>query len=355
MRKSNPRMKIALPDGHLQDDTRKLFRQAGLNVEGYDREARSYRPTIAGRPEIQIKVLRPQEIPRLVELGTYHIGVTGHDWLEETRANVQRLLDLEYGGVDVVLAIPEKIKRRQKIYDLNDLLIYFGERRTEVRIATEYIHLTERHIKKSDFYRVKMQEERVGKPALVFPWMSRRKKSPVKIVLSYGTTEGKPPEDADAIIDNTSTGRTLEENGLAVVDTIIERSTAWLVANRSCHAKASLWRDIRHLARVLHWVVMGRKFLHIFANLPKYNIKSLRESNILCESGISDLAQHSVTVVESNRGARIDLLVAREDYEKALDSLHSRLGATDIVALQPHGVAWPSRATDDKKAPYLKL
>ena len=72
-------------------------------------------------------------------------------------------------------------------------------------------------------------------------------------------------------------------------------------------------------------------------------------------SRVSKLAQHDVTVVESNRGARIDLLIAREDYDETLGSLRSELKATDIVAIKPEQVAWPSKGNNKAKAPYMEL
>ena len=339
MRKLKSGIKLAVPDGHLQGGTRKLFREAGFDLKGYDKEERNYRPA---HPEIQVKVIRPQEIPHLVKEGTYDVGVTGLDWLKETGVNVKRLLDLEYGRVQIVLAISRETKRWKTIKNANDLLKRAWNKEYGLTIATEYMHLTQRFISSRPFYKTK----KISAPQLVLPWSQKRKsKTTVKIVLSYGLTEGKPPDDADAIVDNTTTGETLKENNLHVVDTVMKESTAWLIANIDCMNKPDVRAYIYNLKSMLKQVVMARKFIHIFANLPRYNEAKFRASRVW------ELAQQEVTIVKSNRGARIDLLISRDDYNEALATLHRDFKATDIVALRPERVAWPSKGTDGAKAP----
>lgn len=350
MKRSNPEIKIALPDGHLQEDTGTILYEAGIKIDGYNKQERNYRPSIAGQPKVQLKILRPQEIPNLVAEGTYDVGVTGADWLEESGADVEKLLDLEYGHVQVVLAISTKTEGWRNVRNVDDLLRKFWKKKTGLMISTEYLHLTQAFISNSYFYKAKKKKEKVGAPKLVLPWSPGRKNtSPVKVVLSFGSTEGKPPEDADAIVDNTSTGKTLKENNLIIVDNVMRNSTAWLFANKDCLAKASTRASICHIANSLHQVVKARKFIHIFANIPNYDQSKLRISRV------SDLAQHDVTVVQSNRGARIDLLIEREDYDEALSSLRKELKATDIIAIRPERIAWPSKGDNKTKAPYMGL
>jgi len=338
MRKRKGRLRIALPDGHLQEETGKLFHQAMFELRGYAKDLRIYRPTIRNESEIDVKVLRPQEIPPFVAQGAHDLGITGHDWLEETAASVERLLNLEYGGVRLVLAMPKPIKERRKINDTDKFLEYFWGK--PIRIVTEYMHLAQDFICGSRFYKEKMRDEGIGKPALIFPWTPKAEKSPVEIILSWGATEAKPPDDADAIIDNIGTGRTLESNDLAVVDTVLEESTAWLIANRDSCVDKNIGANIRRLETALAAAVIARKRLHIFANLPKYSKQRLRASRLW------RLAQQEPTVVESGSAARIDLLIAPCDYHHALDSL-CKLGAKDIITLQPQGVGNPSKAIDN--------
>ncbi len=355
-RKSDPKIKLALPHGHLQEETKRIFLEAGINLEGYDKDARNFRPKLDDHTEI--KIIRPQEIPHLVKEGTYDVGITGLDWLKETNAKIEKLLDLEFGHVKLVLAISRSTRGWKTIKNVNVLLERYWDKEHGLTIATEYMHLTQRFISKSEFYQAKVEEAkkekiRIPPPKLVLPWLPKGKsKTPVQIVFSYGTTEGKPPDDADAIVDNTTTGRTLRENNLHIVDdNVMKESTAWLIANRDCLDKEKIRAYICNLAFMLHQVVMARKFVHLFANLPKYAPAELEASHL------NGLAQQEVTVVQSNRGARIDLLVARDDYNDALASLHSdfRKKATDIIALKPQKIAWPSKHTGPAKAPYMKI
>jgi ATP phosphoribosyltransferase len=203
----------------LQKDTLKKFEEAGYQLEGYDTESRNYRPWINDE-EIELKILRPQEIPIYVERGSYDIGITGHDWVLENDYphgrlhKVKEILDLEYGKVWIVLAVPAKWNEVKLFEDLLNM----GKR--EIRISTEYLNLS-----------IKFILDKTGsEPSVFTPWHRMERKGHIKLFLSFGATEGKPPEDAEAIIDNTSSARTISENGLKVIETILH-SSAQLIAN----------------------------------------------------------------------------------------------------------------------------
>lgn len=211
-------VKLALPKGSLQGDTARFLASAGYRMEGYDESSRGYRPLVIGEP-IEAKVMRPQEIPFYVAEGMYDAGITGLDWMLEAQGyrNVETV-DLRYGRVDIVFAVHESLT------DVNSAMDLVVGRGGHVRIATEYLNLTEQMV-----LRLTGDE-----PTVITPWRSssRHRRSPVTILLSFGATEGKPPEDADAIVENTATGRTLAENGLRVVDYVLRNSTARLVVSR---------------------------------------------------------------------------------------------------------------------------
>jgi len=187
------RIKFAIPKGSLQEDTIGFLRDAGYEIRGSER---SYRPLI-NDPEISLKLLRPQEIPMLVETGNHDIGITGIDWIEETKANVEILLNLEYGRVRLVLAVPMPW---ENINSLNDLLIWKNEKSETLKISTEYPNITARYLLKNKVY-----QELYGnkEPLVITPWWTKGENEKVKIFLSFGATEAKPPEDADAIVDVT--------------------------------------------------------------------------------------------------------------------------------------------------------
>jgi ATP phosphoribosyltransferase len=205
--------------------------RAGLKPDGYADGSRSYRPTL-NLPGVTVKVLRPQEIPYMIAAGFYDLGISGLDWYMESEcaSNVEDLLDLGFGRVDIVLAVPDAW------HDVNNPAELFGKFVNStgthpLRIWTEYLNLTETLIR----------EHTDLEPSLYSPYsrlhVERRSSSPVAVFHSFGATESKPPEDGDAIVDNTETGRTLVANGLKIIHKVVPNSTARLLANR---------RSLRH-------------------------------------------------------------------------------------------------------------
>ena len=215
-------LKLLLPKGSLQSDTLEMFQRAGYELNGYTETDRSYRATFHNDNEFQIKISRPQEIPVYVGMDDfYDVGITGQDWVEETDADVEEILPLEYGHIDIILAVREE---RDDINTFDDL-VNFSDR--DIRISTEYLNIAEKYI-------LEQTENRVA-PTILTPWKRLNTlgtyQSPITLMLSFGATEGKPPEDADAIIDNSTTSRrTLKANELKVIE-LLRESESTLIAN----------------------------------------------------------------------------------------------------------------------------
>ncbi len=215
-------LKLLLPKGSLQTDTLEMFQRAGYELNGYTATDRSYRATFQNDSDFQIKISRPQEIPVYVGMDDfYDVGITGQDWVEETDADVEEILPLEYGHIDIILAVREE---RDDINTFEDL-VNIADR--DIRISTEYLNLAEKFI-------LKKTENRIA-PAILTPWKRLNTRgsyhSPITLMLSFGATEGKPPEEADAIIDNsTASRRTLKANALKVVE-LLRESESTLIAN----------------------------------------------------------------------------------------------------------------------------
>src|ERR671922_1309588 len=108
-------VKFAVPKGSIEEATFKILEQAWQNIVG---KRRTYRIRLSD-PEIEVKILRPQEIPTYVQEGFYDVGITGKDWIREANADIKILLDLEYGRVKQVIAIPESFE----VNDLTNLII----------------------------------------------------------------------------------------------------------------------------------------------------------------------------------------------------------------------------------------
>ena len=100
------KVKFAIPKGSLEEATFKLLENSWTKVS---RKSRTYR-VFLDDPEIMVKMLRPQEIPNLVADGLYDVGITGKDWINETKSDVDPLLDLEYGKIKLVIAIPDTLR-----------------------------------------------------------------------------------------------------------------------------------------------------------------------------------------------------------------------------------------------------
>lgn len=179
---------LALPKGRMAEGVLKLMEDAGLKVLA---NGRNYRP-LCRDPRFELKILKPQDIVRMVELGRHDLAFAGYDWVVERGASVDELLDTELDSVRIVAAAPEA-------------LVASGELKARpIVVASEYERITKN-------------------------WLDREGYNAV-FVRSHGATEVFPPEDADMIVDNTATGRTLMENGLAEIATLMRSSTR-LIAN----------------------------------------------------------------------------------------------------------------------------
>jgi ATP phosphoribosyltransferase len=288
------KVKFAIPGGSLAKDTFEILERAGYKILGQER---TYRPTI-NDPKIELKILRPQEIPFFVSEDLQDVGITGLDWIRETCANVEILQNLEYGKIRLNVAIS---KRWDKINSLSSLMETLWSKGKDVRISTEYLNITTEYVKNNPSYR-----RRFGKsePLVVTPWWRRGENSRVSVFLSFGATEAKPPEDADAIVDVTETGATLEQNNLKAIETIME-STAVLIANKKSLTNPEKKEKIYDILTLLKGVVDGAKKLHIFVNVKKENLpKLLKELPALKKPTIaplSDKGWYSVnTVIEKD-------------------------------------------------------
>lgn len=209
-------LKLVIPKGSLESTTLDILDDADLTVRrSGDRE---YHARIDDPRIEQVRILRPQEIPKYVEDGFFDLGITGYDWVRESGADVVDIADLPYTKtavgtiVRIVLAVAGD-SPYQKPEDLPE----------GVRVSTEYPRLVEEYFKG------------LGKKAAVY--------------LSYGATEAKVPEMADAVVELTETGSTLRKHGLRIIATVLE-STTLLIANKESHADAEkrlLMEEIRML------------------------------------------------------------------------------------------------------------
>ena len=283
--KSDKRLRLGLPKGSLQETTALLFEKAGYNISF---SGRSYYPGIDD-PEIECVLIRAQEMARYVEQGVLDAGITGIDWVMETRAKVKELADLKapwpnYRPVRWLLAVKNGSKLR-KVTDLQ------GK-----RIATEAIGLTRRYLKKR------------GVTA--------------EIEFSYGATEVKPPLLADAIVDVSETGSSIRANDLRVLDTVLE-STPRLIANRKAYADPWKRRKLERMLLMLMGAITAAGRVGLMMNVPKSRLKRMLKV-------LPALGTPTVSALSDESWVALNTVVAESVVRELVPEL-VELGAEAIV------------------------
>ena len=307
-------IRFAVPKGSLEAETKAILERAWYGVVWPER---SYRPKVRD-PEIELKVLRPQEIPVYVAEGYYDIGITGLDWVVESDADVVELLDLEYGGVKLVLAAPPMFKDMS----LSDLLVKFKEEGRCFRVSTEYPKITRSYLMKNESYKRLYGGE---EPLIITPWWKVGENEMVRIFLSFGATEAKPPEEVDAIVDATRTGTTLRRNNLEQLEVVME-STARLIANRDSLDDEAKREKIYDVVSLLKGVVDSDKKLHIFLNVREENLGKL-------VSSLPALKSPTISKLSTEGWYSVNTVIGKDDFFKILPLL--RKFAQGLVVHKP--------------------
>jgi ATP phosphoribosyltransferase len=295
--------KFVIPKGHLGNGSQILLETAGYKISGLER---TYRPNI-NDDDIELKIMRPQEIPILVAEGVHDIGITGKDWISETRADVKILLDLEFGWTKMVMAVPNEWN---DINTLSDLLQTFWAKKQDVRISTEYLNTAVQFIQANPVYQKQFQD---ATPVVITPWWRIGDNPQLKIFLSFGATEAKPPENAEAIIEVTETGTTLEQNNLKIIETLGE-STAVLIANKTALKNPEKREKIIDIYTLLHGAVDGRKKIHIFVNVKQEHLDTL-------VTALPALKRPTISPLSEPGWFSINTVIERTDFLQLLPKL----------------------------------
>lgn len=196
---------LALPDGHQQVHAAKFLAKAGLPIQGYEPDKAERRPVV-GIPGVKAKVVRPQDMPQQVANGNFHLAITGRDWLNDhlyrfPSSPVHEVLDLGFGRVRLVAAM----SGNEPVRDISELKQWAAARRSPLRVASEYVNIADRFARE-------------------------RHLAPYRVIPTWGATEAFIPEDADLLIENTETGRTLEENNIRIIETLAVSSACLIAA-----------------------------------------------------------------------------------------------------------------------------
>jgi ATP phosphoribosyltransferase len=283
-------LRLVVPKGSLERGTFQLFEDADLALNRSSDV--DYRATIDDPRVTDVRVLRPQEIPRYVADGLFDVGVTGRDWVEETGADVVTLTELQYSKasarpIRIVLAVAAD-SPWSTVTDLPP----------GVRVHTEYTELTRRYFEKH------------GVDA--------------EVTLSYGATEAKVPEIADAVVELTETGRALRAAGLKIVDTILVSSTE-LIANPAAYADAERRKAMEQLVTLLVGALEARGRV-----LVKLNVEEARLEDVI--SLLPALRSPTVSKLAGSGAYALETVVAKAEINTLIPALKDQ-GATGIIEL----------------------
>lgn len=283
-------LRLVLPKGSLERATLELFEAADLGVRRTSDV--DYRADIDDPRVDEVRILRPQEIPEYVAEGLFDLGITGRDWIEETGREVVSLGELRYSKassrpIRVVLAV-----------GADSPVTEAGDLPDGVRVSTEYPELTARFL------------HRHGVKA--------------DIRLSYGATEAKIPEIADAVVEITETGRALRAAGLRIVDTVLVSYTE-LIANPVSHADPERRHAMDQLRTLLQGTLAARGRV-----LVKLNVSRDRLEEVV--GLLPAMKAPTVSELSGDGGFAVETVVPKATINTLIPALKDR-GATDIIEL----------------------
>jgi ATP phosphoribosyltransferase len=278
-------LKIGLPKGSLQEATLNLLSKAGFNF--FIRE-RAYFPA-SDDEELEAILIRAQEIARYVADGVLDVGITGKDWIIENEVEVEEVAELVYSKASFrpvrwVVAVPENSEIKT-IQDLN------GK-----RIATEAVNITQKYLLKHGLQ--------------------------ADVEFSWGATEAKTPELADAIVEITETGSSLRANKLRIVDTVLE-STVRLIANRDSYQDSWKQEKIQSIAMLMQGAIQASDKVGLKLNLKKSDIDKVR--NVL-----PAMKRPTISHLLGNEWVALETIIDEKTVRKIIPLL-KKAGAEDII------------------------
>ncbi|MEY2475761.1 MAG: phosphoribosyltransferase [Actinomycetota bacterium] len=283
-------LKLVLPKGSLERQTLELFEAADLPVtRGSDV---TYRASIDDPRIDEVRILRPQEIPRYVADGLFDIGITGRDWIEETSSEVESLGELHYSKatarpIRMVLAVSQDSVFRA-VTDLS----------SGVKVSTEYPELTRRYFEKHGI--------------------------DADVRLSYGATEAKVPDIVDVVVEITETGSALRAAGLKIIDTILVSFTE-LIANRESYDDPDKRHAMGQILTLLQGTLEARGKVLVKLNVGTDDLDRVIEV-------LPAMKSPTVSKLFGEDGYAVEAVVPKSDINILIPALKDR-GATDIIEL----------------------
>jgi len=274
------KIRMVLPKGRLIKKVVALLNDAGLALEVNDRH---YLPDVSD-PHLSIKIMKPQNIAQLVEVGSHDVGFTGYDWIMETGADVVTLLDLQFDPVSIVAAVSESSGEASL-------------RRRRIVVASEYQNLTLTFLNQAGY-------------------------DNHYFIRTFGATEVFPPDDADMIVDNVSSGRTLRAHHLKILKRILSSSTRF-IANRGAMADPSRRKKIEDWVTVFRGILDARERVMLEMNVSRERLDELVRA---CPC----MRAPTVAPLSGRAGYAVKIAVRREETKELIPRL-KEMGASDIL------------------------
>jgi ATP phosphoribosyltransferase len=283
-------LRLVLPKGSLERATLELFEAADLTV--HRSSSVDYRASIDDPRVSDVRILRPQEIPRYVAEGLFDIGITGRDWIEETASEVMTLGELNYSKktsspIRLVLAVAQD-SPATGVADLSD----------GVRISSEYPELTRRYFEKHGVH--------------------------ADVRLSYGATEAKIPEIADAVVEITETGGALRAAGLKIIDTLLVSRTE-LIANPVVADDPQKRHAMGQILTLLQGTLEARGKVLVKLNVAEAGLPKVLEL-------VPSMKAPTVSELSGDGGFAVETVVPKSEINTLIPALKDA-GATDIIEL----------------------
>jgi ATP phosphoribosyltransferase len=278
-------LKLGMPKGSLQESTIELFRRAGIRIASSDR---SYFP-YCDDDEIEVMLIRSQEMGKYVQDGLFDAGITGQDWILETNAHVKEICELVYGKsgfkpVRWVLAVPESSKVRS-VKDLQ------GK-----RVATELVSYVTKYL--------------------------ASKKVKAKVEYSWGATEAKAGILVDAIVELTETGRSLKANQLRIVEDVLA-STTRFIANKEAWRNPWKREKMENISILLKGALAAEGMVGLKMNLKEKDLKKVM-------SILPSLKRPTVSPLTLPGWMALEVVVEEKIVKRMIPDL-KRAGAEGII------------------------
>ena len=295
-------LKLALPKGSLEKATFEIFQKSYYKISGQDR---TYRPFF-GDPEIELRILRPQEIPVYVADGVQDVGITGIDWIRETGANVEKVLDLGYGKVKIVTAFPKSAPYEKA----SELLADYWKKGRSVRVSAEYLNITSEYLKSLPAYKKLFGKK---EPMIITPWWRKGDNPKARVYLSFGSDRGQAPGDRrhhcgrDRDRDDPRT----EQPSAGGDDHGLDGPPHHEQVDPEGRLEEG---EIYDLKVMLRGVVEAQKKLHIFVNVREENLQRLL-------SQLPSLKRPTVSPLSEKGWFAVNTVIGRSDLLKMLPTL----------------------------------